>query len=117
MAHRSKGKAVSLPWTLNLSTGKESTRQTGFSDASWGKATCGYATSICSLTNVKFDAIVTAAQEFAKPARAHNRNSDLTEVIDVDVDNERACLVDNSDSDSDCNVLNSFYSSSPNTVT
>jgi uncharacterized cupredoxin-like copper-binding protein len=112
MAHSSKGKAVSLPRTLNLSTGKESTRQTGFSDASWGKATRGYATSISSLSKVKFEAIVKEAQVFAKPTRAHNRNSDPTDVIDVDVDDERACLVDNSDSesDSDCNVLNSFPS-------
>jgi hypothetical protein len=105
LAHASKGKAVTLPRTLNPSTGKESMRQTGFSDVAWGKATRGYATSIRSLTNIKFDAIVTAAQAFTKPTRAHNRTSDPTEIIDVDADNERACLVDNSDSgDSDCNV-------------
>ena len=106
MAHGSKGKAVALPRTLNVSSGKESMRQTGFSDAAWGKATRSYATSIHSLTHVKFDAIVKAAQAFAKPTRAHNRTSDATEVIDVDHDeyNERACLVDNSDEDSDCIV-------------
>ena len=104
MAHGSKGKAVALPQTLNVSSGKESMRQTGFSDAAWGKATRGYATSIQSLTNVKVDAIVKAAQAFAKPTRAHNRASDPMEVIDVDV----ACLVDNSDSDSDCNVSKSL---------
>lgn len=100
MAHASKGKSVALPRTVNLSSGKESMRQTGFSDAAWGKATRGYATSIRSLTNAKFDAIVKEAQPFAKPTRAHNRASDATEVIDVDADNERACLVDN-DSDVD----------------
>ena len=106
MARASKGKAVTLPRTLNLSTGKESMRQTGFSDIAWGKATRGYATSIRSLTNIKFDAIVTAAQVFTKLTRAHNKTSDPTEVIDVDADNERACLVNNSDSeDADCNVL------------
>jgi hypothetical protein len=114
MAHNSKGKAVTLPRTLNLSTGKESMRQTGFSDAVWGKATRSYATSIHSLSNTKFDAIITAAQAFMKPTRAHNRTSDA-EVIDVDDDtNERACLVENSDSDSDsesaCDVP--FFSSS-----
>ena len=107
MAHGSKGKAVTLPRTLNLSTGKESMRQTGFSDAAWGKATRGYATSIRSLTNTKLDAIITAAQVFMKPTRAHNR-TDPTEIIDVDEDNERACLVDNSNSDSDCNVVKLF---------
>ena len=91
-----------------MSTGKESMRQTGFSDVAWGKATRGYATSIRSLTNSKFEAIVAAAQPFTKPTRTHNRSSDPTEVIDVDADNERACLVDNSDSDSDCNVFKFF---------
>ena len=108
MAHGSKGKAVALPRTLNVSSGKESMRQTGFSDAAWGKATRSYATSIHSLTHVKFDAIVKAAQAFAKPTRAHNRTSDATEVIDVDEFNERACLVDNSDEDSNCIVLKIF---------
>ena len=82
--------------------------QTGFSDIAWGKATHSYTTSICSLTIKKFEAIVTGAQAFAKPTHTHGRTSDPTEVIDVDVDNEQACLVDNSDSepesDSDHNV-------------
>ena len=105
MARGSKGKAVTLPRTLNLSTGKESMRQTGFSDAAWGKTTRDYATSVRSLTNVKYDAIVAAAKPFTKPTRAHNRTS-ASEVIDVDADNERACLVDNdSDDEDDCNVL------------
>jgi len=113
MAHASKGKVVTLPRTVNPSTGKESMRQTGFSDAAWGKATRGYATSIRSFPNTKFDAIVTAAQVLMKPAtRAQNRTSDPTEVIDVDADDERACLVasDNSDlgSASDRNVLKLF---------
>ena len=42
-----------------------------------------------------------------------NRASDHTEVIDVDADNERACLVDNSDSDSDCNVFILFFLRQP----
>ena len=113
MAHSSKGKAVTLPRTLNLSTGKESMRQTGFSDVAWGKTTREYATSIRSLTNAKFDAIVKAARLFAKPTRAHNRSNDAAEVIDVDADKEpeRACLVDISDSESDsnCNVLLNYF--------
>ena len=56
----------------------------------------------------QINAIVTAAQAFAKPTHAHNRTSDPTEVIDVDVDDEHACFVDNSDSDSDCNVSKSL---------
>jgi hypothetical protein len=58
MARTSKGKAVTLPHTLNLSTGRESMRQTGFSDAAWGKATRAYAMSAWLLVNNKFDAII-----------------------------------------------------------
>ena len=64
MARASKGKNIPLPRTVNLSSGKESMRQTGFSDVAWGKATRGYATSARSLANVKFDAIIQAAKEF-----------------------------------------------------
>jgi hypothetical protein len=104
MARASKGKTVTLPRTLNHSTGKESMRQTGFSDTAWGKATRGYAKSARSLANTKFEAIVKDAQKFMKPIRA--RNKDPTEVINIDDDDddddERACLVDNSGSDTEC---------------
>jgi hypothetical protein len=104
MARASKGKMVTLPRTLNLSTGKESIRQTGFSDTIWGKATHGYAKSARSLTNAKFEAIIKDAQEFMKPICAHNKTTDPTEVIDIDDDDddEQACLVDNSGSDTEC---------------
>jgi hypothetical protein len=104
MARTSKGKTVTLPQTLNHSTGKESMRQTGFSDTTWGKATRVYAKSACMLANTKFEAIVKDAQEFMKLICARNR--DPTEVINIndndndnDNDNERGCLVDNSDSE------------------
>ena len=99
MAHASKGKAIPLPRTTYLSTSKESMRQTEFSDISWGKATCGYATSAWSLPTVKFDAITQEAKEFLKPVRSHNKTMDATiEIIDIDDDNdEQAHLVDNSD--------------------
>ena len=107
-----KGKSIALPRTLNFTTGKVSMRQIGFSDAAWGKATCSYATSIHSFSKVKFDTIITAAGAFMKATRAHNRSCDA-EVIDVDEDNERACIVESSDSDSDveCNVLFFFLPS------
>jgi hypothetical protein len=100
----SKGKSIPLPRTVNLSTGKESMRQTGFSDVAWGKATRGYAISARSLVNAKFHAIIQDAKEFIKPLRSRNKTTDATEIIDIDDDDddERAHLVDNSDeSDSD----------------
>jgi hypothetical protein len=100
MVRAAKGKTVSLPKTFNLSTGKDSMCQTGFSDVAWGKVTRGYAKSARGLKKVKFDTVVEEAQEFIKPTRGCGKSTQLTEVIDVDED-ERACLVDNSDSESE----------------
>ncbi|KAF8802730.1 hypothetical protein BYT27DRAFT_7260685 [Phlegmacium glaucopus] len=47
-----------------------------------------------------FDAIIQEAQEFMKPTRARNKTTEATEVINIDEDDERAMLIDNS-SDSD----------------
>jgi len=99
MARAARGRTITLPRTLNFSTGKDSMRQTGFSDASWGKATRNYTKSARKLTKAKFDVIVKEAQEFVKPTQTRNKTTDTTEVIDVDEDDERAFLVDNSDSD------------------
>ena len=98
MAHGSKGKTIPLPRTVNRSTSKESTRQTGFSDIAWGKATRGYAKSARSLTDVKFNAIVQDAKEFLKPIRSRNKTTtEAMEIINIDDDDddERAHLVDN----------------------
>ncbi|KAM6497209.1 hypothetical protein JOM56_007682 [Amanita muscaria] len=95
VARASKGKPISIPRTANLSSGKESMRQTGFSEVAWGKATRGYAKSAASLTKLKFDFIVQDAEESMKPIRARNKTT-ATISIDDD-DDERAHLVDNSD--------------------
>ena len=70
-------------------------RQTGFSDVAWGNAIHGYATSARSLSNIKFDVIIQEAQAFMKPICRSNRTTDTTETINVN--DEQACLVDNSD--------------------
>jgi hypothetical protein len=83
-------------------------QQTGFSNTTWGKATCGYAKLVHALVNTKFEAIIKDAQEFMKLIHACNR--DPTEVIDIDDNNndERACLVDNSSSEAECMWFSSF---------
>ena len=97
MAHASKGKAIPLPHTMNLSTGKESMRQTGFSDISWGKVTRSYASSAKSLADRKFDAIIQDAKDFLKPIRSRNKTTNGMDIINIDDDDddERAHLVDN----------------------
>ena len=94
MVRAANGKTVSLLKTFNPSTGKGSMCQTSFSDISWGKASRSYAKSARSLTKVKFNGIVELAQEFVKPTRGRGRSTQSTEVIDIDSDDERGCLVD-----------------------
>ena len=110
VARTMKGKKIALPSTFNDSSGKESNWHTSFTDAAWGKATRNYAKSAGKLTKVKFDGIVQAAQPptDAKSNRARNKTTRDTEV-EIESNDERACLVevsDNDDGDGDCK---SFY--------
>ena len=104
MVCTSKGKMLILSQTLNLASGKESVHQTGFSDAAWGpgKATCSYAISAHSLTNIKFDAIIQEVQEFMKLTHTCNKTMEATDIININEDDEHTLLVDNSDSDIEC---------------
>ena len=67
--------------------------QTSFSDIAWGKATCSYAKSACSLTKVKFNGIIELAQKFVKPTHGHGNDTLPMEVITIDSDDKRGCLV------------------------
>ncbi|KAH9000052.1 hypothetical protein EDB92DRAFT_1939740 [Lactarius akahatsu] len=85
--HAARGKTLTLPKTLNYSTGKDSTRQTGFSDATWGKVTRNYTKSARLLTKAKFDVIIKEAQVFMKPTWTRTKMAKAgssREVIDVD---------------------------------
>lgn len=91
-------KTIPLPRTFNLSSGKESTRVTGFSDTAWGKETRSYAKSASSLSADKFKVIIQEAQALMNPIRPRANHGDVI-VIDDDEDNKRAHLIDLSDSD------------------
>lgn len=93
-----KGKTIPLPRTINLSSGKESTRQTGFSETAWGKETRSYAKSARSLSTAKFQKIIQEAKEFMKPVRTRGQPSHIIE-IDDDDDDERALLIVSDESD------------------
>jgi hypothetical protein len=97
----SKGKTIPLPKTINHSSGKESTRQTGFSETAWGKETRSYTKSARSLLAVKFDEIIQDAQEFVKPVRSRNAGTTMEPIVIDDDDNERANLVYLSDGSDD----------------
>jgi hypothetical protein len=51
--------------------------------------------SLGLLSMTKFDIIIKVAKEFVKPIHGH-KTTQATKIIDVDEDDERACLVDNS---------------------
>jgi hypothetical protein len=97
IARAGRGKAI--PKTPNLSTGKDSTRQTGFSDGTWGDATRGYARSARKLVKAKCDVVMKDAQGFVKTKARNKSMTEGMEVINVDED-QRACLVYISESDS-----------------
>ena len=101
MARASKGRNISLPRTVNFSTGKESKRQTGFTDVAWGKPTCAYASSARSLAVDKFKTIIEEAKEFLKPIRSRNKTTmEALDIIEIDDNNnEWAHLINNLDSD------------------
>lgn len=106
MTHAAKGRSITLPRTLNVSTGKDSTRQTGFSDTAWGKASRSYARSASGLSKSRFNAIIEDARVFAKPVRALNRGGGTSgatrtdNVVDEE-DDKRGCLIYNSESDAE----------------
>jgi hypothetical protein len=104
MAQAARGKVITLPQTLNLSTGKDSMCQTGFSDTAWGKASQSYAKSASALSNAKINTIVEDAWKYVNPVRACNRGSTATVTTETNIvgkDDEHTCLIDNLDSDLD----------------
>ena len=99
MIHTAKGRNVTLPKTLNHSTGKISNRQTGFNDITWGETTRKYVRSISKAYKKKpekFDEIITRAKEFSKKSRRAD-DGDATEEDD-NLDEE---LIDISSSEED----------------
>lgn len=83
--------------TVNVVTGKESTKSTDFNQANWGAITNGYLSSIKKnlANNGKFDRIITDAMGFAKVNR---RGDSALSSPEHDLSDERACLCDD-DSD------------------
>jgi hypothetical protein len=102
MIRDAKGRTITLPKTLNHSTGKQSNRQTGFNDVTWGNSMRAYAKSIRKgLTNDKFSEIMTRAKEFCKKSRRDGPDNTLDgDTINEELD-ERAQLMDISSSESD----------------
>ena len=74
-----RGKTITLPRTLKLSTGNEPTQQMGFNDTAWGEATRNYAISTPTLSGANFDAIIEDARVHVKPTNARNSTTDATD--------------------------------------
>ncbi|KAG1908782.1 uncharacterized protein F5891DRAFT_937477, partial [Suillus fuscotomentosus] len=93
--------SISLPKTMNQSTGKVSCRQTGFNDISWGTLMHAYAKAIMkNLHEDKFEVIIASAMEFSKKKKSLGDDIDDTAMEDdLDLD-EHAQLVHISDTKS-----------------
>jgi hypothetical protein len=97
-------RSISLPKMMNYSTGKTSTRQTGFNDVTWGTSTRAYAKAIRNLPDHKFEAVITSSLEFSKKSHRHGASDERLNdgVVEDELDlDERAQLVDISDSESE----------------
>ncbi|KAF8256884.1 hypothetical protein EI94DRAFT_1710014 [Lactarius quietus] len=101
IARAARGKTVTFPHMLNVSTGKDSMHQMGFSDAAWGKVSRSYAKLARALSIAKFGAIVNSAQVYMKPSCFFNKSDTVPTETVVNEDDERACLINNSGSDAD----------------
>ena len=99
MAHAAKGKKLTLPRILNLSTGKGLTWHTEFSDKAWGKETQGFAKLACGLTKAKYDIILEEALEAARQSLKGDFTTSASAVTGTGDDDEHACLVLDTDSD------------------
>ena len=102
MISAAKGKAVTLPKTMNYSTGKNSKNMTGFNDGMWGGRMRSYITSINKnlKEDCKFDAVISSAMEFARSSHCI-KDSTSAPQDNEDKEDERAQLVDRSDTESD----------------
>jgi len=99
-----KGKAITLPKTMNYFTGKHTEHVTGFNDGMWGERTHSYLKSIDKnlKDDAKFSAVIRGAMEFAKSTRRVEDTTSRTHDNKYeDKDGECAQLVDRSDSGSD----------------
>lgn len=96
MVLAAKGRNVPIPKTLNHSTGKISSRQTGFNDKTWGRSTRLYLKSIQKFPDDKFQTVMNRAMEFSKVCSAEDSDTILDGINDDDDDDddERAQLVD-----------------------
>ncbi|KAG1856829.1 hypothetical protein C8R48DRAFT_674801 [Suillus tomentosus] len=95
------GLALSCAATLNHSTGKVSNRQTGFNDVTWGSSTRSYVKSIMrSFQDEKFQAVITSAKEFSKKSHCSGNDRAVDDAVDDEDLDERAQLVDISESES-----------------
>jgi hypothetical protein len=103
MVRAAKGKAIALPKTMNYSTGKNTKNVTGFNDGMWGERTRSYLKSVDKnlKDDAKFNAVIRGAMEFAKSTRRVDDTTNGTHDNNEDEDDERAQLVDRSDSGSD----------------
>jgi hypothetical protein len=91
-------KAIKLPVTINLGTGKESARHVAFSYTGWNNQTTKYLKSIKKINKPKMDEIMALAKEFTV---ANTPDGDDDGGSDNECDDDRANIADGSGSSSE----------------
>ena len=104
---RNTGKPPSpLPKSLNNSTGKFSTRGTGFNDSSWGEQTRGLVKLIVhKLWQESFDKVVAGAKEITKKTRSSVRTKEVIDLTSDKPPEEFAMLVDLPSDEEDSEIV------------
>jgi hypothetical protein len=101
MVKQAKGQLPAIPKQMNQATGKPS-NLTMFSDVLWGAHCISYVKSAKKLSDSRFDEIIKLAADYVKVSQTME-DEDVIEILDDEVEDIRANIVDNSSSEGeDC---------------
>jgi hypothetical protein len=106
MIHNTGKTPSPLPKSLNQSTGKYSTRGTGFNDSSWGEQTRGLVKLIVhKLRPESYDKVVAGAKEIVKKTRSSVRTEEIIDLTTDEPPEEFEMVMDlPSDEDSEMDI-------------
>ena len=106
MIHHTGKPPSPLPKSFNNSTGKFSTRGTGFNESSWGEQTCGLVKLIVhKLRQESYNKVITGAKDIVKRTRSSVRTEEVIDLTSDDPADEFAMVVDLPSDKEDSNMV------------
>ena len=95
MIHHTGKPPSPLPKSFNNSTGKFSTKGTGFNESSWGEQTCGLVKLIVhELWQENYNKVIAGAKEIVKRTRSSLHTKEVIDLTSDEPANEFAMIVD-----------------------